>query len=187
VDAGPRAEVIQAQIGQLERARAALKMSEANSLEIKRREQELTSRRADIERARANLALIDSQLADTTAVSPVDGVVLVKSAEVGEVLAPGTAVLTIGDYEHPWLRGYINETDQPRVKIGAKARVTTDQPGKVYWGRVSFISSEAEFTPKQIQTQQERVKLVYRIKIDLDNPRQELKQNMPVDAEIVLQ
>ena len=187
VDAGPRAEVIQAQIGQLERARAALKMSEANSLEIKRREQELISRRADIERARANLALIDSQLADTTVVSPVDGVVLVKSAEVGEVLAPGTAVLTIGDYEHPWLRGYINETDQPRVKIGAKARVTTDQPGKVYWGRVSFISSEAEFTPKQIQTQQERVKLVYRIKIDLDNPRQELKQNMPVDAEIVLQ
>ena len=187
VDAGPRAEVIQAQIGQLERAKAALKMSEANSLEIKRREQELISRRADIERARANLALIDSQLADTTAVSPVDGVVLVKSAEVGEVLAPGTAVLTIGDYEHPWLRGYINETDQPRVKIGAKARVTTDQPGKVYWGRVSFISSEAEFTPKQIQTQQERVKLVYRIKIDLDNPRQELKQNMPVDAEIVLQ
>ncbi len=187
VDAGPRTEVIQAQVGQLERARAALKMSEANSLEIKRREQELTSRRADIERARANLALIDSQLSDTTAVSPVDGVVLVKSAEVGEVLAPGTAVLTIGDYEHPWLRGYINETDQPRVKIGARARVTTDQPGKVYWGRVSFISSEAEFTPKQIQTQQERVKLVYRIKIDLDNPRGELKQNMPVDAEIVLQ
>jgi HlyD family secretion protein len=187
VDAGPRAEVIQAQQGQLERARAALKMSEANSLEIKRREQELTSRRADIEKARANLSLIDSQLSDTTAVSPVDGVVLVKSAEVGEVLAPGTAVLTVGDYEHPWLRGYINETDQPRVKLGSKARVTTDQPGKVYWGRVSFISSEAEFTPKQIQTQQERVKLVYRIKIDLDNPRGELKQNMPVDAEIVLQ
>jgi HlyD family secretion protein len=186
VEAGPRTEQIQAQAGQLERTRGALKMAEANSLEMKRREQELTTRRAEIERARANLALIDSQLADTIAISPADGIVLVKSAEVGEILAPGTSVLTVGDIEHPWLRGYINETDRPRIKEGDKARVTTDQPGKEYWGRVSFIASEAEFTPKQIQTAQERVKLVYRIKIDLDNPRHELKSNMPVDAEIVL-
>ena len=74
-----------------------------------------------------------------------------------------------------------------KVKIGSEARVTTDSyPGKVYRGRVTFIASEAEFTPKQIQTQQERVKLVYRIKIELDNPRRELKSNMPADAEIVL-
>ena len=66
------------------------------------------------------------------------------------------------------------------------ARVTTDSyPGKEYWGRVSFVSSEAEFTPKQIQTAEERVKLVYRIKIDIDNPRHELKSNMPADAEIL--
>ena len=77
---------------------------------------------------------------------------------MGEILAPGTSVLTVGDLAHPWLRGYINETDKPRVKIGAKARVTTDSPDKVYWGRVGFIADEAEFTPKQIQTQQERVK-----------------------------
>jgi len=57
-----------------------------------------------------------------------------------------------GRHGHPWLRGYINETDKPRVKIGAKARVTTDSPDKVYWGRVGFIADEAEFTPKQIQT-----------------------------------
>ena len=67
-------------------------------------------------------------------------------------------------------------------------RVTTDSyPGKVYNGRVTFISSEAEFTPKQIQTQQERVKLVYRVKIELENPNRELKSNMPADAEIVLE
>ena len=73
------------------------------------------------------------------------------------------------------------------MKLGAKAKVTTDSyPGKVYQGRVTFISSEAEFTPKQIQTEQERVKLVYRIKIEMDNPRRELKSNMPADAEIVL-
>jgi HlyD family secretion protein len=113
--------------------------------------------------------------------------VLVKAAEVGEILAPGTSVLTVGDMDHPWLRGYINETDRPRVKIGARANVTTDEPGKVYKGRVGFIASEAEFTPKQIQTQQERVKLVYRIKIDLENPKHELKANMPADAEIVVE
>jgi HlyD family secretion protein len=127
-------------------------------------------------------------MADTIATSPVDGVVLVKSADVGEVLAPGTAVVTVGDIDHPWLRGYINETDLGKVKIGSKANVTTDSyPGKVYPGRVTFISSEAEFTPKQIQTQQERVKLVYRIKIQVENPQHELKSNMPADAEIVLE
>jgi len=155
---------------------------------MKRREQELATRRAEIERSRANLAQVDAQLADTLAVSPVDGVVLVKSADVGEVLAAGATVVTVGDIDHPWLRAYINETDLGKVKLQSKARITTDSyPGKVYDGRVTFISSEAEFTPKQIQTQEERVKLVYRIKIEADNPRHELKSNMPADAEIVLE
>ncbi len=186
--AGPRVEQIEAAAAQVQRALGSLKMAESNALEIKRREQELTFRRSEIERAKANVALIDTQLADTTAASPVDGVVLVKAADVGEVLAAGTTVVTIGDIDHPWLRAYINETDLGRVKLGAKAKITTDSyPGKVYEGRVSFIASEAEFTPKQIQTQEERVKLVYRIKIDVDNPRHELKSNMPADAEIPLE
>jgi HlyD family secretion protein len=186
--AGPRAEQVKAQAALVERARATLKMAEANTLEMKRREQELPARQAEIARNRANVALIDSQLSDTIAIAPVDGVVLVKSADVGEVLAPGTTVVTIGDIDHPWLRGYVNETDLGRVKLGSKALVTTDSyPGKVYNGRISFIASEAEFTPKQIQTQQERVKLVYRIKVEVENPRHELKSNMPADAEIVLE
>jgi len=186
--AGPRIEQINAQAALVERARAALKMAEANSLEMKRRQQELATRQAEIARSKASVALIDSQISDTVATSPVDGVVLVKSADPGEVLAAGTTVVTIGDIDHPWLRGYINETDLGRVKIGSKATVTTDSyPGKIYNGRVSFIASEAEFTPKQIQTEQERVKLVYRIKIEVENPRRELKSNMPADAEIVLE
>jgi len=186
--AGPRSEQIKAQAAQVERARAALKTSQANTLETKRREQEITARLADIERSKANIVLIDSQLADTLASSPVDGVVLVKAADVGEVLAPGTTVVTVGDIDHPWLRGYVNETDLGKVKLGSRAKVTTDSyPGRVYEGRVTFISSEAEFTPKQIQTPQERVKLVYRIKIEVANPQHELKSNMPADAEIVLQ
>jgi HlyD family secretion protein len=185
--AGPRVEVINAQQAMVERMRGALKMAQANALEMKRREQELTTRTAEIARSQASIALIDSQLADTIAASPVDGVVLVKAADPGEVLSAGTTVVTIGDIEHPWLRGYIDETDLGKVKLGSKVKVTTDSyKGKTYDGRVSFIASEAEFTPKQIQTQQERVKLVYRIKIDLDNSRRELKSNMPADGEIVL-
>ncbi len=181
--AGPRIEQIDAASAQMDRARAALKMAESNALEIKRREQELPLRRSEIARAAASLAMIESQLADTMAYSPVDGVVLVKAADVGEVLAAGTTIVTIGDIDHPWLRAYINETDLGRIKLGTKAKITTDSyPGKEYEGHVSFIASEAEFTPKQIQTKEERVKLVYRIKIDLQNPEHELKSNMPADA-----
>jgi HlyD family secretion protein len=187
VQAGPRSEQIAAQAAQVERARGALKMAEANAIELKRRDQEITTRHAEIARSQANVALIDTQLSDTVAASPVDGVVLVKSADPGEVLAAGTTVLTVGDIDHPWLRGYINETDLGKVKIGSKVKVTSDSSkDKVYNGRISFISAQAEFTPKQIQTQQERVKLVYRIKIDVENPNRELKSNMPVDAEILL-
>jgi HlyD family secretion protein len=186
--AGPRREQIEAAEAQVQRAHAAIRLAETNSLEIKRREQELPLRRAEIDRAKANLALIDTQIDDTTVVSPVDGIVLVKSAEPGEVLAAGTTILTIGDLEHPWLRAYINAPDLGSIKLGMAVDVTTDSyPEKIYRGRLSFISSEAEFTPKQIQTQEERVKLVYRIKIDVENPQQTLKSNMPADAVINLE
>ena len=184
---GPRKEEIASARAQVERAAAATRLSEANRLELRRKEEELRARRAEIERSRAQVAITDSQINDMVVVSPIDGVVLVKSAEVGEVLAAGTTVVSIGDIDHPWLRGYINERDLGRVKIGDTAQITTDSfPGKIYPGRVSFIASEAEFTPKQIQTQEERVKLVYRIKIEASNPKHELKSNMPVEASIQL-
>jgi HlyD family secretion protein len=186
VKTGPRAETIEGASAQVDRAKASLRAGEANSIETRRREQDIVARRGDIERAKAQIALIDSQLADTIAVSPINGLVLVKAADVGEVLAPGTSVVTVGDIEHPWLRAYIREQDLGRVKLGDKVRVTTDSfKDKVYDGKISFISSDAEFTPKQIQTAEERVKLVYRIKIDVDNSRHELKSNMPADAEIL--
>jgi HlyD family secretion protein len=184
----PRRETIDAARAQAERAKAAVAMAEAAGLELKRREQEVDARRAEIARARAQLAVIESQLGDTEVVSPIDGVVLVKSAEPGETVAAGATVVTLGDIDHPWLRGYVNETLLGKVKLEQRVRVLTDSyPGKTYWGRVSFIASEAEFTPKQIQTPEERVKLVYRIKVDLPNPQRELKLNMPADAEILLE
>jgi HlyD family secretion protein len=187
VKEGPRKEDIEAARADVERAKAAQQASEANRLELQRREEDVKAHLADVARAKAQVAITQTQINDTVATSPIDGVVLVKSAEVGEVLAAGTTVVTIGDIDHPWLRAYINETDLGRVKLGQPVQLTNDSyPGKTYPGRVSFISSEAEFTPKQIQTREERVKLVYRIKIDVDNPRHELKSNMPVDGEIQL-
>ncbi len=93
----------------------------------------------------------------------------------------------MGDLSRLYLRAYINETDLGRVKVGQKVRVTTDTfPNKAYEGKITFIASQAEFTPKNVQTQKGRVKLVYRIKVDIPNPKMELKPGMPADGEIVL-
>ncbi|MCX6590471.1 MAG: HlyD family efflux transporter periplasmic adaptor subunit [Acidobacteria bacterium] len=187
VEEGPRVEEIEAARANVARAQAALRLAEASRISIRQREQEALTRRAEIERARLNVQVIETQLSDTRVVAPADGVVMVKSTELGDVVAAGTSLLTIGDLDHPWLRGYVSETQLGRVKLGQRVKITTDSyPGKVYEGRVSFISPEAEFTPKQIQTKEERVKLVYRIKVDVDNTARELKANMPVDAEILM-
>ncbi len=184
---GPRKEDIDAARAQVGQAQASVKQAEATRLELKRKEQELETRRAQIEQARAQVALVETQIADGVVTAPVNGVVLVKSAEIGEVLAAGTPIATLGEIDKPWLRGYVREQDLGRIRTGMKAKVTTDSyPGKVYWGRISYISSQAEFTPKQIQTPEERIKLVYRIKIEVENPHHELKLNMPADAEIQL-
>jgi HlyD family secretion protein len=185
---GPRKEQIDAARAQVERAKAAVRLSEAGRIDLKRREQEISTRKADIDRARAQTQVLETQLKDRVIYSPVNAVVLTKSAEIGEVLAAGATVLTLGDIERPWVRGYVGEKDLGRVKLGMPVEVTTDSfPGKKYDGKITFISSQAEFTPKTIQTTEERVKLVYRIKVELPNPNQELKLNMPVDAEIRLQ
>lgn len=184
---GPRREQIDQQRAALDRARAALRLSEAGRIDLRRREQELASRSAEINRATAQQGVLASQLSDRSLASPVHGVVLSRPAEPGEVVAAGAAVLTIGDIDRPWVRAYVNEPDLGRIRLGMPVAVTTDShPGKSYKGRLAFISAEAEFTPKQIQTREERVKLVYRIKIDVENPNRELKSNMPVDAEIRL-
>lgn len=187
VEEGPRTETIQTAQAQLARAKAALRATEAGRFELERLRLELPARAADIDQAKANLAVIETQLADAIARSPIDGVVLVKAAETGEVLAAGTTIVTIADLARPWLRGYVGELYQGRVRIGSPVEIRTDSlPDRTFNGRLSFLSAEAEFTPKQIQTQEERVKLVYRVKIDLENPDGALKSNMPADAFIPL-
>jgi HlyD family secretion protein len=188
VEEGPRKEQVEQQRAAVERAQAALRLADAGALELERRRKELAMRQAELERARAQLAVLEVQLAERVLKSPAAGIVLSKNAERGEVLAGGAAVVTIGDMAKPWLRGYIAERHLGKVKPGMAAEVTTDSyPGKKYAGRVTFLSSEAEFTPKQIQTEEERQKLVYRVKIEMENPRLELKLNMPADAVLRLE
>jgi HlyD family secretion protein len=152
---------------------------------VYRRDLEVT--KAQIKEAKAALEVTKRQLEYGEVLAPISGVVLVKSAEVGEYVSPGATVLTLADLDHVWLKAYVDETDLGQVKLGQKVRVKTDTfPNKVYGGKVSFISSEAEFTPKQVQTQKERVKLVYRIKVDIENLRRELKPGMPADGEILI-
>ncbi len=173
----------------IQQAEAALRQAEAELALVLEgpRAEKIAQALARKNQAEAALRLAETRLGYARLVSPIGGMVLSENVESGEYVAPGTPVVTVGHLEHPWLRAYINETDLGRVKHGQKVRVTTDTyPNEEYEGRVSFIASEAEFTPKNVQTQKERVKLVYRIKIDVPNPEMELKPGMPADAEILL-
>ena len=177
-------------------AATALKRSAANYAAAQQRYNEAVegSRKEDIAIARANLAQANANLGlsrinetYTTLRAPSTGVITVRQAELGEVVSPGSPVITLADLDHIWLRAYIAETDLGKIHWGQEAAITTDTyPGKQYHGRISFISPDAEFTPKSVQTYTERVTLVYRIKIDIDNPNHELKPGMPADARIEL-
>lgn len=115
--------------------------------------------------------------------SPVAGVVSVRLAEAGEVVAAGKAVLRIAELGKPWVRAYLNEADLPRVQLGQAAEVRVDGlPGQVWTGRLAFIAPNAEFTPKTVETRALRVDLVYRVKVEVDNPDGVLKLGQPADV-----
>jgi len=170
-------------------AKAALQRANENYQLVREgpRKEDIDDARAQLEQARASLKLAETQLSYSVLYSPLSGVILVKSGEIGEVVNPGTPILTIADIQKVWLKAYIPETDLGKVKWGQEVIVTTDlHPRKEYKGTISFISSQAEFTPKNIQTEKERVTLVYRVKVDLQNPDRELKPGMPADGKILL-
>jgi HlyD family secretion protein len=150
-------------------------------------QQDIEVAKANIRNASENLQLARIMLGYTTLRAPFSGVILTRQTELGEVMQPGTPVVTLADLDHVWLRAYVAETDLGRIRWGQATTVHTDTyPDKAYPGQISFISSEAEFTPKSVETHKERVTLVYRIKIDVENLRHELKPGMPADATIHL-
>ncbi len=141
--------------------------------------------KAKMETLQSSLDLTNLRLNYADLRSPLDSFILVKSAEAGEVVQPGALVFTVIDLKNIWITGYISGTDLGKIKLNQNASIKIDTyPDKIYKGRVSFISQEAEFTPKHIQTKEERTKLVYRVKINVDNSDFELKPGMPVDAYI---
>lgn len=151
------------------------------------RRERINQGRARLREAEAALKEAETRLGYATLTSPTQGIVTAKHAEPGEQVNPGSPVVTIGDLSSCWLRAYIPETELGRVKLGQRVRVASDTyKGKAYEGTITFISPEAEFTPKNVQTEKERVKLVYRIKVTIPNPRQELKPGMPADGEILV-
>jgi HlyD family secretion protein len=137
--------------------------------------------------AKAALSVIEERFGDTVLYATVSGVVLKKNIERGEVVQSGTPVFTIGEIDDPWIKVYVGENKIGLVKLGQRATITVDSyPGKVYEGTISYISSETEFTPKTVQTQEERVKLVFGVKVRVKNINQELKPGMPADVKIYL-
>lgn len=173
----------------LKRAQAAYEAAQQRYSEAVEgsRKEDIAIAKANLNQAEQSLGLSRVNLSYTELRAPTAGVITVREAELGEVVSPGTPVVTLADLDHLWLRAYIAEPDLARIHWGQDATITTDSyPGKQYHGRISFISSSAEFTPKSVQTYRERVTLVYRIKIDVDNPNHELKPGMPADARIEL-
>lgn len=151
------------------------------------RQEDIDAARAELSQAQASLELAETRLGYATISSPVTGVVLARPMEPGQVAAVGATVLTLGDLDHAYFEGYIPETDLARVHYKQKAAVTTDTyPGKRYPAWVSYIASKAEFTPKSVETYKERITLVYRTKIRVENPQHELKPGMPAQAMIFL-
>jgi HlyD family secretion protein len=180
---GPRQEDILQAKAAMEQARAQYRLVKEGP-----RKEVIDQARAKVAQAKAAVQAAETRLSYAVVMSPLTGVVLSKNTEQGEYVAPGTPVVTVADIENVWLRAYVDERDigKQAIVLGSEAEITTDaDPQKVYKGRVSFISSEQEFTPKSVQTSRERVKFVYRIKIDVKNPEKDLKPGMPADARIM--
>jgi len=149
------------------------------------RPEEVRAAQARLAQAEAGRDLLKKTIADATVISPTSGIVTHKAVEAGEFVGPGTPLLIIAHLDNVRLNIYVTEVELGRVQLGQLAEILIDSyPERVLSGTVVFISPEAEFTPKNVQTKEERVKLVYRVKIEIPNPESILKPGMPADASI---
>jgi HlyD family secretion protein len=151
------------------------------------REQEIEAAAAALAAVDAQIATLEKQRSDATVVAPVGGIVTQKLADPGELLAARTPICIITDLDHAWAEVFVDEPSVPRLRLGQPATVFTDAGGAGLPGRVTFISPKAEFTPRNVQTAEERSRLVYRVKVTVDNRKGVLKPGMPVEAELPFQ
>ncbi|HSO62990.1 MAG TPA: efflux RND transporter periplasmic adaptor subunit [Desulfobacterales bacterium] len=180
---GFRREEIDTARSRLAEGQAALRLARINLQKIEATEQEVEAARAQMASANAALNVAEIQLARTELHAPYAGIVLSRNVEPGEVVSPSQEVLSMADLSRVDLKVFVGESEIGKIKPGRPVDVKIDTfPDKTYTGRVAFISPQAEFTPKIIQTHKERVKLVYLVKVSIPNPDLELKSGMPADA-----
>jgi HlyD family secretion protein len=151
------------------------------------RPEEIEAARTRVAAADAQIAVLEKTLGDAQIVAPVAGVVTQTLVDAGEIVMRGTPLVVVTDLDNAWANLFVPEPLIPRVKLGQSAKVVTDAGGEGLSGKVTFVSPKAEFTPRNVQTAEERSKLVYRIKVTVDNKAGILKPGMPVDAELTLQ
>lgn len=181
-DAAARRDVAAARVNAArERTRAATEA--VRRFRAGARPEEIAAGRARVAVMDAQIASLQKNIADAVLKSPVGGIVTAKLVDEGELIAPRTAVVVITDLDHAWGNVYVDEPVVPRLRIGQKVPLVTDA-GQRLEGTISFISPKAEFTPRNVQTAEERSKLVYRIKVTADNRDGVLKPGMPVEAEL---
>jgi len=186
LEEGARAEDIRMAQAERDRAAAALEAARAGAANVDIRQQEVRVAEAVVREARANVERLETQVTELQVFAPLDATVLTKAAEPGEVIAANKPILLLGDLDHPWIKVYVSETALGRIQLGAATRVFVDSfPGQAFQGTVTWIADQAEFTPKNIQTAEERVNLVYAVKITIQNAQRRLKPGMPADAELL--
>jgi HlyD family secretion protein len=150
------------------------------------RPEELQAAEARVDQARIAVRLLENTIQDTEVVSPMNGVVLQRLVETGENVSPGMSMFVVADLSRVELKVYVAEPDLSRITLGQEVTVRIDgPPPSEFPGKITFIAEEAEFTPKNIQTRDERVKLVFGVKVAVDNPLGILKPGMPADAVLV--
>lgn len=167
----------------LHEAEAVLAQAESNLRKIDSTRKDIEAAQAQIDLSKAALEQAKIQLSYTKLIAPYSGIITSRNVEPGEIVTPGREVISLSDLSRVDLKIFVDETDIAKVKPNQRVDVVVDTfPGKFFKGRVSYISPEAEFTPKIIQTKKERVKLVYLVKVSIPNPKFELKTGMPADA-----
>jgi len=183
-DAATRRDVAKDRVAQTE-SRVKTVQEVLAKLRAGARREEIDAARARVTVVTAQIASLEKGLTDATLLSPVAGLVTEKLVEVGEVIMPRAPAVVVVDLDHAWADVFVPEPTVPQIKIGQPATVFTDAGGAGVGGTISYISPKAEFTPRNVQTAEERSKLVYRVRISVDNKDGVLKQGMPVEAEIV--
>jgi multidrug efflux pump subunit AcrA (membrane-fusion protein) len=167
----------------VELAQAALEVVKAGP-----RKEDVAVALAQVHQAEAALGVLQTQMDKMTLRSPIDGLVTGRMIHEGEMAAPGVTLLTVANLEEVKLTVYIPEDEFGKVKVGQRVEVTVDSyADKIFEGWVSYVASQAEFTPKNVQTKKERVNMVFAVKVKLPNPNHDLKPGMPADATIYLE